>query len=345
MQKKQSIRPVHLFHTSRVMLVGLLVLAAVIARTNLTSNSLTYDKQAVLAYATSMSIADLFSNANASRAANGLAPLSLNAQLNSSAQMKANDMIQQNYWSHVSPTGVQPWYWFNQAGYSYSAAGENLAYGFNTGAEVNVAWMNSPSHKANILGDFSEVGFGIANGPSYQGGANTVVVAHYGKPPTPTPAATPAPAAPVTPPTPPTPRPATTPTTPATPATSSTPTPPTPTPAPTPVAESDKKELKAAEKPTPQKAQSSVVSSIPADKPKTVSAFEAIRAGKTPVFIIASIGLVTIAAGGFALTHRTFMKHLVSEGRHFIAHHPLLDATLLLGVVAVILSTSVGHLI
>lgn len=140
------------------------------------------NRHAVLAYATSMNMYDLLTSANQARAANGLGPLRLTQALNKSAQMKANDQIANNYWAHVSPSGVQPWYWFQQAGYSYVSAGENLAYGFNTGSEVNTAWINSPTHKDNLLGNYVDVGFGIANGPSFQGGENTVVVAHYGNP-------------------------------------------------------------------------------------------------------------------------------------------------------------------
>ena len=175
--------PVQRFHFSRVVLFGLLASAFFIAQ-NASGDGirLTYNTQKVLAYATTMSISDLISTANQSRVANGLNPLSASSTLNRSAQMKANDMTKNDYWAHESPSGVQPWYWFDSAGYSYAAAGENLAYGFSTGTDVTTAWMNSPTHKANILGDYTEVGFGISSSPSYQGGENTVIVAHYGKP-------------------------------------------------------------------------------------------------------------------------------------------------------------------
>jgi hypothetical protein len=70
------------------------------------------------------------------------------------------------------------------ADYSYQKAGENLAYGFNSSSETIVGWMNSPSHRQNMLDtDYSEVGFGFANAKNYnKAGPETVVVAMYGKP-------------------------------------------------------------------------------------------------------------------------------------------------------------------
>ena len=155
----------------------------------------------VLGYATNVSTGGLLSETNAKRAANGFGSYASSVRLTQAAQAKANHMIAENYWSHYSPSGVTPWYFIEQAGYNYSRAGENLAYGFATSAGVVQGWMDSPSHRANILDSgFVHVGFGIANGANFQGGENTVVVAMYGEPivtapaPTPAPAAAPAPA-------------------------------------------------------------------------------------------------------------------------------------------------------
>lgn len=137
----------------------------------------------VLGYASNVSISGLLSATNSERAAAGKSALSLSNKLNSAAQGKANHMISGDYWAHTSPDGVTPWYWFDWAGYDYKVAGENLAYGFDTSNGVVNGWMNSPSHRDNMLnGAFENVGFGIANGSDYQGGTNTVVVAHYGDP-------------------------------------------------------------------------------------------------------------------------------------------------------------------
>ncbi len=142
------------------------------------------DHKDVLAYATDVSPSGLLASTNAERSGNGVGGLSINSQLASAAQAKANDMVTRNYWSHETPDGQQPWVFITNAGYQYLSAGENLAYGFMTSSGTVTGWMNSPPHKANLLsGTFTEVGFGIANSPSYVGnGPQTVVVAMYGKP-------------------------------------------------------------------------------------------------------------------------------------------------------------------
>ena len=141
-------------------------------------------KPATLAYATEMSRSGLLSSTNTQRSANGKASLSLNSKLNAAAQAKANDMVARDYWSHNTPEGDAPWVFIDAQGYDYSKAGENLAYGFDTSSATVTGWMNSPSHKANMLDSaFSEVGFGFADSENFVGtGEETVVVAMYGKP-------------------------------------------------------------------------------------------------------------------------------------------------------------------
>src|SRR4029079_7500255 len=62
----------------------------------------------VLAYATNMSIDQLLASTNQDRAENHLPALKLNSKLASAAQSKANDMVDRNYWSHITPDGQQP---------------------------------------------------------------------------------------------------------------------------------------------------------------------------------------------------------------------------------------------
>lgn len=111
---------------------------------------------------------------NQTRQSLGLAPLLENAKLNQAAQAKAQNMVQNNYFDHTSPTGVSPWFWFAQAGYRYKYAGENLAIGFYDSQEVYNAWLNSPSHKANIVNPhYTEVGTAVLGG---FGPNNSVIV-------------------------------------------------------------------------------------------------------------------------------------------------------------------------
>ncbi len=120
---------------------------------------------------------------NTERAKAGLPPLEYNFILANSASAKGEAMLETNCWSHYCPEGKSPWEFFNEAGYSYSYAGENLAEGFATSSAAIAAWMNSPTHRENILkNEFSQVGFGIIYG-NFQGIRNNIiVVAHFGTP-------------------------------------------------------------------------------------------------------------------------------------------------------------------
>lgn len=140
--------------------------------------------RSVLAYATNVSPTGLLTATNTQRTSNGKATLAANALLSAAAQTKAEDMVARDYWAHVTPDGKQPWWFITNAGYSYTSAGENLAYGFASSSDTVTGWMNSPSHKANLLsGSFTEVGFGIANSENFTGtGQQTIVVAMYGAP-------------------------------------------------------------------------------------------------------------------------------------------------------------------
>jgi hypothetical protein len=147
----------------------------------------------VLGYATDVSASSLLTDTNTQRNADNEAGLTLSNVLSSAAQAKANDMAKRNYWSHDTPDGATPWSFITKAGYNYEAAGENLAYGFNSSSAILNGWMHSTEHRANILnGNFKQVGFGIANAPNYQGtGPETIVVAMYAEPVTITAASSP----------------------------------------------------------------------------------------------------------------------------------------------------------
>lgn len=100
--------------------------------------------------------------------------------LTEAANLKAQDMASKGYFAHTSPEGKTPWYWFDQVGYKYSYAGENLAVDFTESADVDKAWMNSPLHRANIVNkNFKEIGIGMAEG-IYEGRVTTFVVQLFG---------------------------------------------------------------------------------------------------------------------------------------------------------------------
>lgn len=124
----------------------------------------------------------LLNETNAQRLKYDLPPLKLNDKLMQAAAAKANDVFAKNYWAHYAPDGTSPWYFFQQAGYSYLYAGENLAKDFTDSQSVVTAWMNSPTHRDNILKpDYEEIGFAVMEG-SLQGQDTVLVVQLFGKP-------------------------------------------------------------------------------------------------------------------------------------------------------------------
>lgn len=122
--------------------------------------------------------------ANDDRTDNQLAALTVNPKLIAAAKLKAKDMAANQYFAHTSPVDPSktPWYWFNMAGYTFVAAGENLAIDFSDSSAVNEAWMDSPGHRANILNSkFSEIGIAIEPG-MFEGRETIYVVQMFGKP-------------------------------------------------------------------------------------------------------------------------------------------------------------------
>lgn len=120
--------------------------------------------------------------ANEARFADGALALKTNPILEEAARMKAEDMIKKNYFAHVSPEGLSPWYWLMQAGYNFSVAGENLAIDFSDSKDVADAWLKSPGHRANILNKkFTEIGIATSKG-IFNGHETVFVVQFFGRP-------------------------------------------------------------------------------------------------------------------------------------------------------------------
>ena len=136
----------------------------------------------ILGFATDITIDKLYQLTNGIRQQYQLPNLTFNQQLASAAQKKASDMFAKNYWSHYGPDGASPWDFILSSGYRYGYAGENLAKNFLFSQGVVDAWMNSSSHRENILRkDYTEVGFALANG-ILNGEETTIVVQIFGKP-------------------------------------------------------------------------------------------------------------------------------------------------------------------
>ena len=103
---------------------------------------------------------------NAERAQEGLAPLTLDWELSRVARYKSQDMHDRGYFSHQSPTYGSPFEMMRAFGLRYRTAGENIARGYASAAQVVNAWMNSSGHRANIMNaGFTKIGVGyVADG-------------------------------------------------------------------------------------------------------------------------------------------------------------------------------------
>ncbi len=125
---------------------------------------------------------NIITEINKIRSAYGLMPLTENPKLDVAALLKAQDMINNDYFNHYSPTGKTPWDWINSAQYNYKYAGENLALNFFDDQSTVQAWLNSPTHKENILNpNYKDTGVAILSGvTSTTKEQKTVVVQMFG---------------------------------------------------------------------------------------------------------------------------------------------------------------------
>lgn len=105
---------------------------------------------------------------NKERAARGLQPLTLDAKASAAAQVRAAECARS--FSHTRPDGRSCFTALKEGGVSYRRAGENIAYGQRTANSVMTDWMNSSSHRANILNsNYTSIGIGytVINGTPY----------------------------------------------------------------------------------------------------------------------------------------------------------------------------------
>lgn len=113
--------------------------------------------------------AQVVSLVNAERAKAGLKPLTSDWELARVARFKSEDMRDNRYFDHQSPTYGSPFDMMRDFGIKYGYAGENIAAGQTSPEAVVKAWMNSSGHRANILNaNFKKIGVGLAKGGSYQ---------------------------------------------------------------------------------------------------------------------------------------------------------------------------------
>ncbi len=159
---------------------GIFLLVAVVLVGNIFLRLLNYSNLHILGFTSSITIDEVVRATNEARVAAGQKPLSYNEKLADAARRKAANMFAENYWAHISPSGKTPWVWFAEAGYRYSFAGENLAKDFGDTSRMISAWMNSPTHRENIVNPkYNEIGLAVVPG-SLLGTETVLVVQLFG---------------------------------------------------------------------------------------------------------------------------------------------------------------------
>jgi len=134
----------------------------------------------VLGIISSVTSEELIELTNQTRLENGLPELTLNQTLVKAATQKAADMIARNYWAHTSPDGRTPWSFFKNVNYKYLYAGENLARDFLDSTSVLEAWLDSPTHRDNLLSSrYNDVGIAVIQ-DIFQGQETILVVQLFG---------------------------------------------------------------------------------------------------------------------------------------------------------------------
>ena len=152
----------------RILLVALLMLVAMTAAAIEPSNEITAENVLRLM--------------NDYRAEEGLAPLHADLLLVEAAGDRMRHMEDESFWSHQSPDGLSPFHWLNQRQYHYRAAGENLAYGFETARLLVQSWMESRGHRANILSaNYEDCGIAIIDGSTLGPATGKSVVVMFGR--------------------------------------------------------------------------------------------------------------------------------------------------------------------
>jgi uncharacterized protein YkwD len=157
-----------------IRLIGIFLISAFALSFNL------FNKTSAFA-STNLTVSNILIEHNKIRKEHSLPPLKINKKLTLSAQLKANEMLKLNCWSHYCPSDKAPWDYMLDANYVFTVAGENLAEGFYDTNALMQAWLNSPTHRENILrADYSEIGIGIVYGDFNKKSNNTLIVVHFG---------------------------------------------------------------------------------------------------------------------------------------------------------------------
>lgn len=160
---------------------SLAVLALVVIGFNAGIGQIAGISGGILGYASNITETQVLEQTNLRRLEAGLQQFQLNNSLSDAARRKAADMFAFNYWAHTNPNnGTEPWFFFDAAGYNYRYAGENLARDFAATSPMVQAWIDSPTHRDNLLSTrYQDTGIAVVNGV-LNGVETTLVVQLFG---------------------------------------------------------------------------------------------------------------------------------------------------------------------
>ena len=110
---------------------------------------------------------ELFSLINEERKKNNLPNFQITEELQNVARLKAEDLVQNNYFSHISPTYGTPFEMLKANSIKYKTASENIAGNSSLSAAVD-SWLSSESHRKNILSnDYNYTGIAVVDSIAY----------------------------------------------------------------------------------------------------------------------------------------------------------------------------------
>lgn len=139
-----------------------------------------YTKPGVLGITSGVDQKQLIELTNVERQKAGLSPVVENEVLDKAAAAKGQNMIAENYWAHFAPSGKTPWDFMLSSGYKFTFAGENLAKNFYKSDDVVKAWMDSPTHRDNLLNPkYKDIGIAVVEGV-LNGQKTTLVIQEFG---------------------------------------------------------------------------------------------------------------------------------------------------------------------
>lgn len=153
-----------IFYVSILFCISLVFQCFVYGASNVSDADTIIDTQSTAMTAEEQEVLNLI---NEQRRQYGLSELKAYSELQRVAKIKAQDLVNNNYFSHTSPTLGTPFEMLQKEGVTYKFAGENLA-GNETGVKAVNAWMNSPAHKDNILDeDYEYTGICVVDSEVY----------------------------------------------------------------------------------------------------------------------------------------------------------------------------------